>query len=91
MNSIKEMQRFKELYQKFRFLAENDKNFAFVNTAGVNVNNNLNKNGFNDSGSKRGYIRKIKPIEKNVNENDEINFENFNKNYNKKVYQFSDD
>ena len=41
MNSIKEMQRFKELYQKFRFLAENDENFAFVNTAGVNVNNNL--------------------------------------------------
>ena len=28
---------------------------------------------------------------KNVNENDEINFEKFNKNYNKKVYQFSDD
>lgn len=86
MNSIKEMQRFKELYQKFRFLAENDDNFTFINK-----NNELL-----DSETKRGYIKKIKPIEnREVRESrdnrESLNFEKYNENHNKKVYQFNDD
>jgi hypothetical protein len=72
MNSIKEMERFKELYQRFRFLAENDDNFTFIN-------NNLNKNNLQETETKGGYIKRIKPIEKNFEK------------YNSKVYQFNDD
>lgn len=88
MNSIKEMQRFKELYQKFRFLAENDENFTFINN---------NKNDIIDSDSKRGYIKKMKPIEsneyRNINNNinnDNGHYEKFTEKHNKKIYQFND-
>jgi hypothetical protein len=83
MNSIKEMQRFKELYQRFRFLAENDDNFTFINNNNSNDNDNANKNNNNnnlsDNEYKGGYIKRIKPIEKNFEK------------YNSKVYQFNDD
>ena len=67
------MKRFKELYQKYRFLAENDDNFTFINS------------DLQDSNSKKGYIKKIKPIENSEN------FEKYNENHNRKVYQFNDD